>query len=253
MNSKRRTQRKGPTRIAIADGNTLSCTLLKSELSKNQQFCVVGSASTSEQLLAMFTPVPPDIVLTGSSLADGPFSGLNAIRQLHAQHRDTTRFILLVDQIEQDVVLGAIQAGARGIFCLSSSHLRFLRKCIFCVQLGQVWLNTEMLNYLLKAFTIATPLPLAKPVGKALLTPRENAVARLVAEAASNRDIATQLNLSESTVKNHLFHIFDKLGIHNRFELGLYISTHGFNIGPEQMDLRKEVRSEAQTSVILTA
>jgi DNA-binding NarL/FixJ family response regulator len=61
--------------------------------------------------------------------------------------------------------------------------------------------------------------------GVNLLTNREQDVMRLVAEGLGNREIAQQLNLSQHTVKNYLFHIFDKLGVSNRVELVLYATT----------------------------
>jgi len=62
--------------------------------------------------------------------------------------------------------------------------------------------------------------------GANLLSKREEEVVRQVAEGLSNHDIAQQLHLSDHTVKNHLFHIFEKLGISNRVELVLYTVSH---------------------------
>ncbi len=59
-----------------------------------------------------------------------------------------------------------------------------------------------------------------------MLTPRELQVVAAIVEGASNRDIGQQFNLSEQTVKNHLSHIFDKLGVSNRLELALYAVHH---------------------------
>jgi len=74
----------------------------------------------------------------------------------------------------------------------------------------------------LDALTLARPLRVVNPEGLNLLSRREEDVMRLVAEGLGNRDVAEQLNLSEHTVKNYLFRIFDKLGISNRVELVLY-------------------------------
>jgi DNA-binding NarL/FixJ family response regulator len=63
---------------------------------------------------------------------------------------------------------------------------------------------------------------MVKPGRATLLTKREEDLLRLVAEGLANRDIAHQLNLSEHTVKNYMFRIFDKLGVSNRVELVLY-------------------------------
>jgi DNA-binding NarL/FixJ family response regulator len=67
----------------------------------------------------------------------------------------------------------------------------------------------------------------AGPGGQNLLTYREEQVVALVADGLSNRDVASELGLSEHTVKKYLFRIFDKLGISNRVELVLYAVDHG--------------------------
>jgi len=72
-----------------------------------------------------------------------------------------------------------------------------------------------------------------------LRSKREEGVVRLVAEGLGNRDIAQQLNLSEHTVKNYLFHIFDKLGISNRVELVLYAVTNRGKIPPASEPLQQ--------------
>jgi DNA-binding CsgD family transcriptional regulator len=86
-----------------------------------------------------------------------------------------------------------------------------------------VWADSAPLHYLLEAF--AGPQGERRAVkerGLTLLTAREETVVRLVAEGRGNREIAQQLSLSEHTIKNYLFRIFEKLGLSNRVELVLY-------------------------------
>jgi DNA-binding CsgD family transcriptional regulator len=87
---------------------------------------------------------------------------------------------------------------------------------------GQIWATSEQLRYLLDAFTASTLAPIVDAKGEALLSRREEEVVRCLAEGLSNREIARQLQLSEHTVKNHVFRIFEKLGLSNRVELVLY-------------------------------
>jgi DNA-binding NarL/FixJ family response regulator len=92
---------------------------------------------------------------------------------------------------------------------------------------GQIWLNTEQLNYLIELISETPSLRVLNTAGESLLTPREEQVVALVAEGLSNRQIAVELNLSEHTIKKYLFRVFDKLGISSRVELVLYAVHHG--------------------------
>jgi DNA-binding NarL/FixJ family response regulator len=90
------------------------------------------------------------------------------------------------------------------------------------VHQGQVWANSEHLGYLLDALGHAKPLHLQDSRGLNLLSKREENVVRLVSEGLTNRQISSDLGLSEHTVRNYLFRIFDKLGVSTRVELVLY-------------------------------
>jgi len=92
---------------------------------------------------------------------------------------------------------------------------------------GQIWAKTQQLEFIVNALAQAPSLRVVDANGANLLTKREEDLLRLVADGLGNRDIARQLNLSENTVKNYMFHIFDKLGISNRVELVLYALTNG--------------------------
>src|ERR1700722_19226421 len=78
----------------------------------------------------------------------------------------------------------------------------------------------------MEAFTQLEPLQVGKPEGLRLLTKREKEVVRLLADGLQNREIARKLSLSEHTIKNHLFHIFDKLGVSSRVELVLHAASN---------------------------
>ena len=90
---------------------------------------------------------------------------------------------------------------------------------------GQIWANSNELNLVVNALArTSSSERLSARGGKvpSLLTKREAGIVRLVAEGLTNRDISQQLNLSEHTVRNYLFRIFNKVGISSRLELALY-------------------------------
>jgi DNA-binding NarL/FixJ family response regulator len=92
---------------------------------------------------------------------------------------------------------------------------------------GQIWANTEQLNYIMDLITEVPSLRVLNSKGRHLLTPREEQVVALVAEGLSNRQVAAELKLSEHTIKKYLFRVFEKLGISTRVELVLYALNNG--------------------------
>jgi DNA-binding NarL/FixJ family response regulator len=97
-----------------------------------------------------------------------------------------------------------------------------LYKCILTVHQGHVWADKSDLTSLLDAFYHTTALRVTDARGTNLLSKREEQVVVLVSEGLSNREIARKLGLSEHTVKNHLFRVFEKLGVSSRVELVSY-------------------------------
>ncbi len=121
------------------------------------------------------------------------------------------------------------RAGARGVFDRSEFDIRLLCRCIRCVAAGQVWASSEQIDYVLDTFTDTASLRVVSAGGENLLTRRERDVVRLVVEGLVNREVAQQLGLSEHTVKNYLFNVFNKLGVSSRAELILYAVSNSDN------------------------
>jgi DNA-binding CsgD family transcriptional regulator len=94
------------------------------------------------------------------------------------------------------------------------------------VHLGQIWANTEQIQYVLDALATAPTMHVVNAKGEGVLTSREDQVVSLVADGISNREIAQQFLIKENMVKKSLLRIYDKLGLSNRVELVLYALTH---------------------------
>jgi DNA-binding NarL/FixJ family response regulator len=164
----------------------------------------------------------PDIALVAASGLGDPVIG--RILQLR-RSRPETKVVLLIDQPARELVLEAFRAGARGVF-LKSGSVDSLIKCISSVQEGQIWADQAATEFLLEAIREPFPIPVVDAKGRVLLSEREQSIVRAVAEGLTNREIANQLELSEHTVKNYIFRIFDKLGVSSRVELILYALAH---------------------------
>jgi DNA-binding NarL/FixJ family response regulator len=201
----------------------MNCQLLITALQRYRRIQIVARATNSEQILSGARSNRPTVALISASLQDGSLSGFAAVRELRAQSTEI-RTILLLDSAEPGLVIDAFRAGAKGIFCREDS-LNSLCRCIEAVHAGQIWANSVQLESVLDAFARVAPPRLVEASGKVPLSKREQQVAQLVSEGLSNREIAQQLKLSEHTIKNYLFHIFEKLGMSSRVELVLFART----------------------------
>jgi len=184
-------------------------------------FDVVACNADRPSLVKSVLQCKPDVALISADLRDGQMSGLAALGEIR-EEVSGVRSILLFDRPNPHVVVEGLRAGARGVFCRSNFEFATLRKCVRRVHEGQLWVGNEELECVLTALSQPRALRVMNSDGSNLLSKREEDVMRLVAEGMGNREIAQALDLSEHTVKNYLFHIFDKLGISNRVELVLY-------------------------------
>lgn len=226
-------RRSSTVRLLVADENRMNCQLLITALQRYRRIQVIARATTSEQILAGGRANRPTVALISTTLQDGSLSGFSAVRELRAQSPEI-RAILLLDSAQSGLVIDAFRSGAKGIFCREDS-LTSLCRCIEAVHAGQIWANSTQLESVLDAFARVAPPRLVEANGKMPLSKREQEVAQLVSEGLSNREIAKQLSLSEHTIKNYLFHIFEKLGMSSRVELVLYARTVE-KAGPELSD-----------------
>lgn len=208
-------------RIAVADSNQMACRLLSEALAKQPGLSVVASVVDDEALLRSVKTLKPEIAVISAAFQGGPLKWQSGVQEVLGQ-TSLCPWILLLDHSEPQAVVAAFRAGAKGVFSRAQSDIALLAKCIRRVMEGQVWVDSKQMLYLLDAFTgngNGKPKPAAGPPK---LTPREETVVSLVVQGMVNREIAETLHLSEHTIKNYLFRIFDKLGVSNRVELALY-------------------------------
>jgi two-component system nitrate/nitrite response regulator NarL len=201
--------------IVIIDSDPMGSQLLAEVLSRDERFEIVESAS------APLTRLRSDVnvALVSSTLEGERGKGYGLARQF--ARLTETRVIMLIEESTPDAVLQAFRSGARGVFSRRDS-LKALPKCIQSVHSGQVWASNRDIEYLLAMVGHCSPVHLVGAKGKVLLSKREQDVVAWVIEGMTNREVAKGLSLSEHTVKNYLFRIFDKLGVSNRAELIVY-------------------------------
>src|SRR5580698_232876 len=204
--------------------------LLATALERDKRFQVLDSPVDVSAVIAAVAKEKPAVIVISAEIDGNPRRGFEIAREIHSLHSET-RIVMLLDSSERSQVVEAFRAGARGVFARSES-LKSLAKCIACVNQGQIWANTKELRFLLEALGEALPLRVIDARGTELLSRREQEVVRCVAEGLSNREIAQRLGLTEHTVKNYLFRIFDKLGVSKRVEVVLYAYSLGNTPAP---------------------
>lgn len=209
-------------RLLIAEDNPMGCELLKNSLKRFQ----VGvskfvSTITYGQIIDATKDNQIDVALVSEHLEDGRHNGLEIIDHLR-KTCPAIRSILLAKTLTPDLILAAFRNGAKGAFC-RTEPIQALARCIRAVHQGQIWVNSEQLEIILRALIEAQPMRLTTTRGASILTRREEEVASLVAEGLTNRGVAKRLGLTEHTVGNYLFKCYEKLGLSTRVEFVLYI------------------------------
>lgn len=222
--------------VVVSDGSYMSSELLARALTRIKTLRIVRITVNFDETLEAILSLRPDVAILGLHFASDPYKALELLRRLRDASVNT-RCVLLADEAERDGVIEAFRAGASGIFRRSTpTHL--LPRCINAVHQGQIWANTADVLQVVQALQTAMPFKGVNSRGEALLTKREQQIVPLVANGLTNREISTELGVSEHTIKNHLFRIYEKLGISSRVELILYaVSERDKDSGHRQKDV----------------
>jgi DNA-binding NarL/FixJ family response regulator len=204
-------------RVLVADNSRIHTRLLADALVRDPLLEVIPYESDSSGLVAAAMAENIDVLLVSSSLDDQPARGLQVLRELRAL-RPHLRAVLLSDSSKDEFALEAFRAGARGVFG-RNEPVEMLSRCVRCVRQGQIWASSKALGVAVEALATSPTVRAVNASGMNLLSERELQVVRCLAEGLTNREIAERLKLSQHTIKNHLFRVFDKLGVSSRVEL----------------------------------
>ncbi len=194
-------------RILIVDDHAVVRSGLERFLLVNKDFSLVAEAEDGAEAVQMAARYQPDVVLMDLVMPGG--DGVTAIREIH-QKFPGVKIIALTSFSEQNLIRGALQAGAIG-YLQKNITAAELADAIRAVYAGRTTLSAEALAVLANAS--AQP-----PMAANELTERERDVLRAMAEGMSNNEIAEKLFISVGTVKFHISNIFQKLGINSRVE-----------------------------------
>ncbi|HUL14154.1 MAG TPA: LuxR C-terminal-related transcriptional regulator [Methylococcaceae bacterium] len=204
-------------RVLVADNTRIHTQLLADALKRDRQLEVIGCDSESRGVTLAAVARNIDVLVLSSNLDEQPCRGFEVLREVRASCPGI-RAIILLDSTKEEAILEAFRAGARGVFSRHES-IETLTRCIRCVHQGQIWANSQEMSLAVEALATSPTVRAIGANGLSLLSKRELEVVRSLAEGLTNREIAERLGLSQHTIKNYLFRVFDKLGVSNRFEL----------------------------------
>ena len=210
--------------VLIADHDVLACRLLASRLRKHKSF-EVAECADAPSVLELMCKIRPSVAVISPTLRGSSGGGLGLLREARASY-PCTRTVVLLDQPQKELIVEAFRSGAKGVFVRSEYDFATLCKCVHRVHQGHIWADSQHLEYVLDAFSEEGTHRSNRSSASPLISKREKEVVRLVVDGMSNREIANALGLSEHTVKNYIFRLFEKLGVFNRVELVRYALAH---------------------------
>lgn len=202
-------------RVLLVDDHEIVRVGLRSVLGQKHGIVVVGESASMAEAVVLAGKLKPDVILMDIRLPDG--SGVDACREILAAHPGI-QVIFLTSYADDDSVLAAVMAGARG-YVLKEIDSTSLLRAIHGVVEGQSILDpavTDRALRWLRGFATDQDLPSGK------LSAQEERVLALVAEGKTNKEIASALNLSDKTVKNYLATVFQKLRITRRAQAAAF-------------------------------
>jgi DNA-binding NarL/FixJ family response regulator len=205
-----------PIRVLIADDHDVVRQGLRMFLAADPELEIVGVARDGAEAVRLTHQLHPDVVLM--DLLMPVMDGIAATAAIRRE-APGTEVVALTSVVEDAAIIDAVRAGAIG-YLLKDTDADGLQRAIKAAAAGQVQLSPQAAARLLRE--VRSPA-----AGVDLLTERETDVLRLLAQGHSNKEIAQALHIAEQTVKTHVSHILDKLGVPSRTQAALYAIRSG--------------------------
>jgi two-component system, NarL family, response regulator DevR len=209
-----------PLRLLVVDDHEVVRQGLVSLLERREHFQVVAEAGTAAEAVEMARKFEPDLVVMDVRLPDG--SGIEACREIRSEF-PATRVVILTSYPDEEAVLSAIIAGASG-YLLKQIRGRDLVASLESVGRGDSLLDPAVTEKVLdRVRRIATGTYTDE---MAQLTQQEQKILLLVAEGKTNKEIASEVFLSDKTVKNYVSSILSKLNLERRAQAAAFVARH---------------------------
>ena len=204
-------------RIAIADDHGVMREGLRLQLMQHEGFEVVGEAVDGRQAVKIAEELAPDVMIMDIGMPN--LNGIEATTQI-VKRNPKVRVVILSVHSDEEYLLRALNAGAKGYLLKESAHLD-LKRAVEAVAQGNSFFSPTISRMLMQDFVQQLQRRGIKD-SYDLLTDREKEIFQLLAEGKSNKDIAAMLNLSVYTVETHRTRIMQKLDLHSAVEIVMY-------------------------------
>jgi DNA-binding NarL/FixJ family response regulator len=212
----------GAIRVLVVDDQALVREGLMTLLQAAPDITPVAAAADGEEAVALASRHRPDVVLM--DLRMPRLDGVEATRRIREAQPDT-EIVVLTTHADEDSILDALSAGARG-YLTKDAGIAEISRAVQAAAAHQTLLDPVVHSRLIEAAGAARrPAPPTSLPDE--LTPREAEVLSLIARGQSNAEIAATLVVSEATVKTHINHLFAKIGARDRAQAVHYAYTHG--------------------------
>ena len=221
-----------PIELLVVDDHTLFRRGLMALLSQDERFRIVGEAGDVGEALRVLATTRPHMLLLDNHLPG--VKGVDAIGSLKEAAPDLRILMLTVSEDEDDLSR-ALHNGADG-YLLKTAESDQLCEALVKVNEGHSVISPTMLNKLVSGLrhpAVAPTAPENPCIAKSplqlldMLSPREKDLFILVAQSLSNKQIARDLDIAETTVKIHIQHIFKKMTLNSRVQIAIFAATNG--------------------------
>ena len=210
-------------RILIAEGQVLLREAMTVVLEVEEDLEVVGAVADGAELVNQTAPAHPDVVVLDVDLPGEDWVTIaGRVRDLAQK----CKILLLADDADDGILVQAVEAGASG-FLTKSSPIENLIDATRRMHRGETLIPGELLGDLLERFLQREQEQQEAYRRVSGLTRREKETLALLAEGASNEEIARTLGISRQTARKHVQHVLRKLGVHSRLEAAAFVRRNG--------------------------
>lgn len=206
-----------PIRILLADDHTIVRDGLRALLERQPDMAVVAEAGDGRECVQLAAQHSPDVVMMDVAMPD--MNGIEAARRVLAENPKTSVVMLSMHR-DESYVLRSLKAGAKG-YLLKDSPRDDVLAAIRAVAQGRSWLSGKVASMLREDY-VRQLESRGLEDSYDLLTDREREILQLLAEGKANKEVASLLNISPTTVETHRGHILQKLSLHSTADLILY-------------------------------